>query len=434
MPDQTWYTDNSRRQTGFECPRKRYLTYHAITGYGIQPMKPSMALEVGIAVHEGLAGVLRWCRDHDAAEALERWKIGPDNPLLAQPGTVGMPPKEVCRAAIQSAIDAFIKTISAGGGFTSAEQGFDPSFTQEEQCALIEALCWGWIRGQLPSFIAEHQVIMVEEEAPIEVKPGIVLQTKSDIVTRERSSKQLCVHDFKSTSSRVDDESSDFVGGFLDDLQLAGNIAGIEAKLGERVEGFYIHALLKGGRGRFKKKGQEPTATRQYSDLVYAKLSPPRPPVQREWRVDTSGYWWDKQPVWQMSFGQPAEVSAVEHYILNLLPLPTLQACFARLGPYLRPSDMIARLPRQVAAHEEDWLQRLWRLHDSGLPWSDLRFQELLDEVIPPSWQCKSYGEMCAFYDICRLRGNWRDPLGNGFKLRKAHHEQEAEQMKERGL
>ena len=57
---QTIYTDRSRVQTAQRCRRLRWLGYHEGTaGVGLVPVKKSIHLVVGGAVHAGLELLLR---------------------------------------------------------------------------------------------------------------------------------------------------------------------------------------------------------------------------------------------------------------------------------------------------------------------------------------------------------------------------------------
>lgn len=409
MTDPNWYSDRSRYTTGLQqCLRKRYLTYHSMSGYGISPTAVSLTLETGIAAHEALALIMLYAKGHGHE----------------------VPPKEMIRSAILTATESYREKAKAG--FSDDEAERSRAFTIDEQCALVEGLVWGWTRGQLKDMLDRFEILHVEEEMPLPLSEGIVWQARSDLVLLERSTQKLSGFDWKTTSSRVEEGDDKFVEGFSDDLQLAMNALAIEHKLGMRVEQFFVGALLKGGRGRFRKKGQEPKAeVRQYSDLLYAKLSPPSPPMQREWRFDTSGYWWDKAPLWQQGLAQQPQ-SPIERWVGELMPLPTLQENFALLGPYPRPSALMSRLPAQILAHEGEWIQRLTLLHD-GTPWHKEEFQAKLDALVPPSWQCRSYGERCAFLGLCKQEVGWESPLEGGrFKQRVPHHAQELGQMTER--
>lgn len=62
------YTDRSRIETSFRCPRRRWLEYHE-AGTGIQPRKKNMHLAVGGAVHAGLESLLVYgSKDWDLGE------------------------------------------------------------------------------------------------------------------------------------------------------------------------------------------------------------------------------------------------------------------------------------------------------------------------------------------------------------------------------
>lgn len=123
--------DRSRIISYQQCPRQRYLAYHAC-GKGLQRKDKSLPLQVGSAFHAG-------------AECLLQGDI---------------------ETAVYRAIKYLADAFSARGVGMDGEDHTDQSllYSAQEQAALAEGLIRGWGLERLPEFLSTFEVIEVERE------------------------------------------------------------------------------------------------------------------------------------------------------------------------------------------------------------------------------------------------------------------------------
>lgn len=425
MADQAWYTDRSRYLDGFFCERYRYLKYHSITGYGIEAKQVSLPLTTGIWVHAPLATILQACKG----------------------GTI--PSTQEVRSIIQAGVKAYRADVKDRGFLDVGDAHLQR--TIEEQACLIEGLLWGYVRCVLPAVLKEFEVLAVEREEflALGVKDEkfaltflphrVRMQSRPDFVARclQKGSPQygkLGVHDFKTAASIGDN----YIAEYNHSVQMSLATAAVEARLKEPVTHFFVHGLIKGGRGKFKKDGVEQDWLSQYSSLCYAKLIPPMPPLQRQPQWKTSGYWADKQPLWTLPWDfwpdKPKEMSNQEYWVTQVLPLAELQEVFMLIGPYARPDIVLQEALTEMYYNEEAWIAKLWEVHSKPRPFGDEGLQSDLQMYFPRSWRCHEYaGGPCPMIRLCFRQPGWQDPLGSGFYVpRVPHHEAELRQAAER--
>lgn len=407
MTSTIWLTDRSRYKTGLEeCLHKRFLMYHAF-GTGIIKAARSVPLESGIATHAILATVL------------EKAKVDPH----------GAQERTFLNEAIREGLGAF-KTLVEKAGWLDIEDSEEGKWVLQEQLTLVEGLVRGWVKVHLPILLQEFSIVDVEREELLPVDFGgyeIGQMGRPDFIARRKADGVLTLHDFKTTSS-VDDN---YIGSFRNSVQMAIGTAAVEARRGEPVPQYYVWALVKGGRNRFKKNGQEDGFKKQFSDFCYVKHVPGNPPIS-EPKVITTGYWADKTPVWTLPFPSPSE------WLIDNLPQSNLWSHFVQIGPYDRQTHMIKQYLLAMKHHEVGWIKNLWKAYqlEEQMGWDNEVYQDLLTTLFPRSYDCSSYGSPCPFFNMCfRQDDNWRDPLGSGkYVRREPHHEPEMVQFKERGL
>lgn len=191
----TIFTDRSRVLRYQQCPRARWYEYHH-GGLGIVPRTLQIELDVGAAVHAGVARLL-------AGDGVE--------------------------AAVAASLDA-VQTDSP------------------EQRALTEALVRVHALRLLPALIADYEVLEIEREDLMELAETdgmrIVWMSRPDALLRSRSTGDLFVYSLKTASTfdrRRDDENRH-------DVQGMSEIAALERRLGERIQGVLMHFLVKGRR------------------------------------------------------------------------------------------------------------------------------------------------------------------------------------------
>lgn len=435
-------TDRTRYLTGLQqCAMKRYLQFHAGPyGYGYQRKTTHIPLATGTYVHGALAAILNEVKDSGKVPSLTAIRL-----ILS-----------IQLAQYKREID----TATFAG--VSAQ---DLDGVIQEQFTLVKGLVWAWVRVVLPTLVKEYEVVSVETEEVIdlgcdcgkgapedpheELCLGVTQMSKPDFVLRHRVDKTLSNHDFKTTSLLTDQ----WIQEFKDSVQMAVGTLGVEARLKEPVETYFIHPLIKGQR----KNDYDPDTKeysgpkRQNSFLCYLYYRPGNPPLygddyQPKWKFTdeggkghTLGRNYQKTPVWEARFAdKPKEQDNAEFWV-SILPEYVLQEAFALIGPYQRNVNLIEQYQDAMPAEEQRWVNVLWDLYgmEDMFGWTSPLFQRKLNKLVPRSYNCFSYGSRCSFYDICieRKDTTWKDPLASGKYLpRRPHHQLELDQMIARGI
>lgn len=365
---------------------KRYLEYHAgpeKRGWSRTKKDVSLNLALGIAVHEGLANILSA-------------KGEVDKDIVARMAAANL--REVLLA------------------------GDVPEPIIQEQTFLARCLILGWATHVLPKFLEQFELVSVEKEEELILlctcdkygRPseehdtvgckGILFMSRPDFIARSKITGALSNHDFKTTSKL----GEGWVDSWEDSLQMAIGSLAVEQRMGEEVREFYIHGLVKGGRGDFG-HGLE----QQYSIFCYANWTDRA-------RDEFSGFWKDKSPVWKKYTAQQW---------IDRLPEEQLTKHFIMAGPYTRQDLMLQQFVRAMPQHEAWWGKTLGKLRklEAKHGWSSDEFQKQLDIEIPRSYNChKQYGSRCPVYEICMRHKGWEDPSTMGiYSVRVPHHLQE---------
>lgn len=389
-------SDRTRYITGTQgCQFKRYLNFHH-NGRGIVPKGSSIDLWTGNAYHKCLEYI-----------------------YLAAKLTQSMPSRIALRAAISAALRELRAQALASGSFL-----YEPNFEWRlsEQLALAEGLAWGYCRAILPKILAEYTIEYAEQEMPLDYE-DVRLQTRPDLVLRSRNDQTLSVHDFKGTQSISDA----FVAEFITSPQMASCAMAAERYLGEPVRTYTIHALLKGSRKPFTKKGQPPTEKRQYSIFCYGRFKAGNPPLTEQ-GVELGGYWYDKQPTWQMPIAREPQQSPLEAYV-DLLPIEALWEEFALVGPYPVNKHLGMMFLKSLALEEYGWRNNLEQLEKLGSGTLAGEVQSA-EDFFTRSFKCHDYGSKCSYFSICFEGASTEN--GN-FEPRTPHHEEERLELDAQG-
>lgn len=414
------FTDRSRYLKGLErCPRERYLEYHAF-GTGFRPKGQDIFLATGLAIHAGMEGLLKAVQG------------GVDVDRIA------------ARGIIVPLIAQYKEQALATGllGALPDDYKDQMSFVIEEQACLVEGLYWCFYRALLPWLLEEFEIVAIEQEewkiagctcglgkgltgaadlgeiADHEAAgcDGVVIMSRPDFVAQRRRDQSLVIFDFKSTGYTLDTREHEHI------VQMVFGSLGVERRLGRPCTSHYFIGLHKGKREA--DRGQ--TVKRQKSALCYGYLRPSAGMLDPgDWR---SSYEWEeggktrrvtkdyiRTPVWEAHFSEKAEgMSNVEHLVFSQ-PAEFAAGQCSYLGPSQRPEWMVAKILRQVAAHEREWVDRL-RVVSGNL--------ENLDEAVPCSWDCYPYGRACSYQDICFEGPGWQAPLEHEgrWEKRVPHH------------
>lgn len=369
------------------------------TGYGWNPHAPSISQVQGSLIH----GLL-----YTATQACWTTKTEQDQWL---------------RDTFTAKREAFVK-----GALLDYKW---PALLALEQHTLAEGLAWAWRHHVLPILKQEWELVCAERE--FTVKIGAKLQmSRPDMILRNKATGALSNHDFKTTSSKINDYK---LKGWFTALQMAIGCDAVAKELGEPVSTYYIHSLSRGGRGVFKQKGN-PVGNgweQQYSHLCYANFADPLPPVTDATTVTFDGYWMNKTPVWDAYIvGKPEGWSNVE-WVAKNLPNKILSDIFALLGPYPHSEAVLNGYLQAMPVHEDWWIKTLWELFEteSVLGWEHPEFQELLSRLIPRSYNCNAYNAECPMKAICLHETGWQSPE-KLYKIRVPHHAAEYDEYQER--
>lgn len=420
------FTDRSRQETGLQhCLRARYWSYHAVNGFGISPKQRNLPAASGIHVHLGLALVLK-------SIMLGGQTKLPDlkDPIL----------REQVRGAVEEAIGAYESDVAAVGFLNEPQQELDRQIA--EQSALIEGAIWGWVRTSLLGFLQQFLILAVEQEESIVIGcscgigdrkgewehhyaqgcEGVCQQAKPDIVCENRESREVGIHDFKTMKYVSDYE----IERYKNSVQMAVGTLTVERRLGRPVTHYYVWAILKGDR-----KAEYNPVTRafdrpkiQLSGYCYVGWTPANPPLKPE-TFDWNAKWYQRLPTWTLKLeSNPEEVRQIEYLVMDLMPIETLQKNFTKIGPYARQGFLMGYL-KQVYHDELRWVEVQWRIYEEVQAGGKLA--DALDKLVPASWNCRKFGSICPFWEICSGEGATpEDPLRSDlYTLRVPHHEPE---------
>lgn len=181
------FSHRSGIETYWRCQRASYLEL-AHTGTGIQRHPKAFWLDVGTAVHLGLAGLISL--PHTA------------NTTSTATGTVysdvSVDTNNI-RNVIQAAVNWF--------RFESGQDQYLPNMSFEEQCCLIEALLWSFAVFTLPSFLETYRIIWVEKEVTQIINSNtieLIRMSRPDAVVQDRQSGEVAVISWKTIDSATD--------------------------------------------------------------------------------------------------------------------------------------------------------------------------------------------------------------------------------------
>jgi hypothetical protein len=471
MPSTLWLTDRSRISDGLGfCKMARFLGYHfGPTGYGIQMKGTKIPLVRGTGLHDGLAAVLEWCRDHDD-EILQGLQV----PL--KEGELYLPvPETVVRAGVTLAHDRYAKAVEARGYAYLAAQD-DVAYTIREQQYLLEGIIWAWCIEVLPEVLRRGRIVEVEHDdtyvvgctcglgdgilskADHEARDcqGIGLQQKPDFILEVRASKELEYHEFKSTGM----DSSTFRDKWETMIQMFAAILDAERRIGRQIQQIYVHGLIVGRReGDYNPDtGQKDGLQRQQSVCCYGYRRLGTTPMEApDWkalyeyydsydgkrrRLPTSGKNpYKKTGVWELPPEWVGEMRPAEWWA-RWMPSEARRKQLVVIGPLSRQELLVKGFINETIAEETRWRDVCWQLYEMAEVcgegyWADERYQTLLNRLVPKSYECRRYGarHACSFEDVCLRREGWDRPLETGrFIPRRPHHKDELEQAIGRGL
>src|SRR5208283_2087430 len=224
------YFDRSRIETDHKCPRRLYWEYY-FDGRGLQPVKLNQHFALGGAVHEAIAGVLKYCRLFDNL---------PNMPQVLH--------------IISQAQKVLRNEFTQAKGFQAealTEMGFDGEMIQvtndqtwliDHYCDLLEALTIGWCLVRLPLLMQQYRVVQVETEERLQLSPELMFNSRPDAILERRTDGAPVILSLKTTSQ----VNQMWLENFKTDQQTISEVLPVEARLGREVAGVQIEGLVKG--------------------------------------------------------------------------------------------------------------------------------------------------------------------------------------------
>lgn len=476
-----WLIDRTRVADGRgTCQRMRALGFHlGPNGYGITMKGTKLPLMTGIGLHELFAPILEWCRDHDdvIVQALEAPLVEGETLLLV--------PREVIRASVKAAQQAYAKVVQLRGFAYLDDE--DHKAVVREQNYLLEGLAWAWCLEVLPELLRRGRILEVEHDGTyvfgctcelgngIGTKDdhetrgceGIGIMCRPDFLLETRTTKELEYHEFKSTGM----DSITFRDKWEVMMQMFAATLDAERRHGKHVGSIYIHGLVKGKReGEYNPEtGDKSGVYRQQSPFCYGFKKAANPPMEvEEWaaafkyfdeveqRNRTLGKAYKKTGLWELPDQWVGEGQSKGEVWAEFMPSAVRRKQLIVIGPLDRQTQMVEHFLQECEGEEgrvRDGLWALWECanqiltaatrKDAPAPsyWADVwphaDYQKLLDEVFPRSYECRRWGKRnrCQFEDPCLQREGWADPVGSGkFIERRPHHADELQQAIDRGL
>lgn len=451
-----YFTHRSGIETDWRCPRAGYLEYHHL-GTGITRDPRPVYLDIGIACHIGLAGM-----------------IGGETPAHA----------------IQEALDYFDG---------SCQKAHLKNIAFREARLTVECLLWTFAVYTLPSFLKVYKVLWVEREVVQSIRrgdrPNVVIQSRPDAVVLDTLSNECAVISWKTIDSVTDwrrlFHKHDLQGlmemsyaeldmvevktqalqrlksGIDTSLPIEQQLKDLEQSIAhyrsipEQVDYVQTIYLQKGKRERLAGEGGEVNDWdadvfedgdyRLNSFLVNPWVNVNDAQLSWSWRYHKPGNSTFstigkdfKRTLLELVPG----FSDVETWIRALnenLIFPSsmdeskkdpLKSVVVWEEPSYRNRQLMPRIMRQVEIAESNRADRVMRIQnyvrEHGMSSSD--FDDFLDELFPQRLTSCNHPWRCQFQAVCYGPAPVWSKIPEGFTTRIPHHEPELQYLAEQGL
>lgn len=236
-------TSRSAIETGWHCPRERFLQYH-YNDIGIMPSGNDIYLSTGSALHYGVELLAK------AVKANKGVMVGIDAVDEAVSKVLKWYRSKVPKASL------------SGGGLTTDEGRI---YSWNEQQALIEACIRVWARVEMPFLSSRYRILHIEKDVSnrlvgVDGEFAVDLETKADLLLQHKASRLIYVYSLKGLK-RWDSRNEN---SYKNDLQGITETWGMEkfikarnatlvegdgkVKWSERIAGVYFCILKKGDR------------------------------------------------------------------------------------------------------------------------------------------------------------------------------------------
>jgi hypothetical protein len=337
--------DRTRTVQDWRCPRSRYLGYEYL-GRGIVKQGTSLALYIGITVHDALAF------------------IATNNPPDVD---------EVASLAFKQVHDNIME--SSGGVILPDTIEF-----AKEQGTLTEGLIRGFYKHVWPRILADYKIISVEQEMEYTIADGYVFMTRPDLIV-ENSEGDLIYLEYKTTSSKKES----WINSWETAVQLHSSIKATEQTLGRKPAYVQILGLYKG----YESYGK------QSSPFCYAYMKKGNPPFTQDQVQYAYKAGFKRYPTWEMTGGVKAWIEG--------MPSNILADQFPQTPPIMVNDDLIESFFNQRLIREKE-IAGVMDIPFLDEPWSDALID--INRVFPQRFdQCvPSFGYNCEFRKICHGR------------------------------
>lgn len=471
-------TDRSRIECYQHCERERWLTYHE-SGTGIVPVRKSLALAVGGAVHKGLEQLLLGANEDVAVEfALTDFS-------KFQQGALDIG-SEVTVGAIAASADG------DGGDALLAAAPVVPApyedYLYREQAALVEGMVRAYARRRLRPLLEEFEVLEVEREGEwlLYSQPGMThllhgdgsqtvrqayelsFLSRPDALLRSRADGSLVLLSYKTTGAWDDRKARDA----QHDMQGLSEGIEIERRLGERILAVRYEYLLKGERWKDKALAARYSidwARSQKSPLIraYQAVSKPQRSATSYKVGDLCWSWdymveggqtsklawqnWESRLVtelgmtvreWIDKLDSAAETVEPGDATLGIEPRTVgwssdaqaigyttrhpLDSVFLAPITVYRNDDELRDLVEQIEAQETRVAEAVAEVQACG---DEDEKRSALNRLFPQTRRACEYPSTCAFVKVCYGGEDIRrEPLASGlYRRREPNHPKEAE-------
>lgn len=248
------------------------------------PVRP-LKFIIGLGAHAGLEKAMRWMKNGDLVSITE---------------------------AADEAYDT-VYDLTAAHREKWAE---DPKWLLaiEEAALLAWALVYGWCKTRLANFKDRFEVLQVEEELETPLGADVILQSRLDVLVRERATGDVWVINWKTSASNNEEHLQ---RDYDNEVQMWTEAIAAQHAIGEPVRGTIIEVLVKGTLRQW----------RHGTPLLYAYEKPGEP-----FRVKYTAGWTARRADHLPGFKVDDKVGTLKDWIDNL-PSDVLESQFFQLEP-----------------------------------------------------------------------------------------------------
>lgn len=313
------YISRSGYETYTACER-RYYYEQLWQGTGLDKPIKEEYLTIGLALHTGM--------EHLGKKLLAEEKCDPEfdlrDRIMAHTGDALQAIERDWQVNMAGAYD-----IANGVGELPADLQLRGQL--DEWVHLAQAMFLAWVRVRALDFFTQYEPLMVEEEAPLVLTSGLTLDTRSDLVVRDRQTGNVFVFNWKTTGSK-----SNFFEAHNRSIQMWTEALAVQHKLGEPVAGTICEGFFKGS----KKRGS-------YSSVLL-------------WGYERNEIWsakytsgWNKTAMWRKGYELPNGDWGLAAWI-NWIPTRLIEEQFMRTPPIPINEGAVEGWLPQVVQRETD--------------------------------------------------------------------------------